>query len=140
PGENKWNIWFQDMITGKVVRQLAGYEEGYICSLAFSPDNQILATGGWYQPVHLWDVGTGKERFSLEKLQKHAIVVAFSPDGKVLASGDTEGVVVLWEISTGRVRRRLGVHQGAVNALAFSPDGKTVASGSSDSTALIWDL
>jgi WD40 repeat protein len=140
PGVNEWTIHFREMPSGKITRQSGGYDWGFIRSIAFSPDGQFLASGGRDQSIHFWEVSTGKELFSLEKVQKDVTVMAFSPDGKVLASADDEGVVYFWEVSTRKVRRRLRGHQGEISSLAFSPEGKTLATGSFDTTSLIWDL
>jgi len=32
----------------------------WVCSVAFSPDNQILASSSYDQTVRLWDVRTGQ--------------------------------------------------------------------------------
>src|SRR5262249_17779621 len=103
-------------------------------------DSRLLAAGGRHQPISLWDVGTGKERFALEALPEDVRTIAFSPDGRLVAAGDAEGVVYLWEVSTGKVRRRLEGHRGAIRPLAFSPAGKTLTSASAGSSALVWDV
>jgi WD40 repeat protein len=56
-----------------------------IDSIAFSPDGKTLATGGYDYEIALWELGTGKERKTLEGHKEDILSVAFSPDGKTLA-------------------------------------------------------
>ena len=115
-----------------------------ICSdvtdLAFSPDGQTLATGGWGD-LRLWDIPAGTLRKSLT----HSInlSVAFSPDGRTLATGN-ENELRLWNVCSGRLQKTLIGHTKDSTpyplSIAFSPDGRTLATGSADGTLILWDL
>jgi WD40 repeat protein len=50
-------LW--DVSTGSCLRTLTGHTDE-IWSVAFSPDNQILASGCADETVRLWDVNTGE--------------------------------------------------------------------------------
>ena len=94
--------------------------------------------------MKLWDVATGKERFTLKGPTCANHSLAFSPDGKVLAvAGEddrigktTASVVRLWDRATGKQRYRTAVRGDFPRALAFSPDSKLLASGDSDAIVL----
>jgi WD40 repeat protein len=60
---------------------------GPACCVAFSPDSQMVLTGGKSERVvHLWDATTGRRLFSLN--QPAAIQqVTFTPDGSTLLVG-----------------------------------------------------
>src|SRR5262249_33742544 len=70
------NIRLWETTTGKLIRVLPSSA----VSVAFAPDNKILASGGG-AAVRLWDVASGKE---LKKIDGKRLLraVAFSPDGK----------------------------------------------------------
>jgi len=72
---------------------------GAICSghcLAFTPDEQLLASGSYDNTIKLWQVSTGRLLNTLSGHKNSVMSVAFSPDGR-LASGDWDGVIKLWE-------------------------------------------
>ena len=57
-----------------------------VCSVAFSPEGKLLATGGRYDGVRLWNATTGKLlHFLTAKGGQGIFCLAFSPDGRVNA-------------------------------------------------------
>ncbi|PSB16097.1 hypothetical protein C7B76_12410, partial [filamentous cyanobacterium CCP2] len=75
---------------------------GFIHSIAFSPDGQLLATGGDDNLVHLWQIADGQPKLSLRGHTSRVWAVAWSPDGHVLASGsEDQWGVRLWDAKTG---------------------------------------
>ncbi len=108
-----------------------------INSLAFSPDDRILVSGGDDSSIQLWYVHSN-ERLKIGQHAAKVRTVAFSPDGKLIASGDDSGIIKIWDVET-MENVILPKHHGAVTSLAFSPDGKTLASGSKDKTVRLWE-
>jgi hypothetical protein len=115
-----------------------------VWSVAFSPDGQVLAWGGWDKTICLWDLRgeTPRERAVLQGHTDGVRSLAFSPDGQVLASGGEDKTIRLWDLRGERPRECAAFegHTDQVWSLAFSPDGQVLASGSGDKTVRLWDL
>jgi WD40 repeat protein len=93
------NVKTWDVSTGKLIWEITGHTNG-VSSLAFSPDQHRLATGGSERlpdpgngSVHAWDTNLGQGIFYLhgsrdDPLHNLGYVssVAYSPDGKLLAA------------------------------------------------------
>ena len=110
---------------------------GMIYSVAISPDRQTVASGGYDQPVTLWDTGTGRRLRILGEHSGTVYSVAFSPNGKILASGGEDSTIRIWNYRTGELLQTLK-HLGPVQCVTFSPDGQTLVSGSEDRTVKVW--
>jgi len=95
-GADDVRVW--DVSTCQVLTEFAakGTE-----ALAYSPQIDCLATGGWdavtHAAIRLWDAGTGMERAHLQGHNLPVTAVAFAPSGKMLASVGRDALVNLWE-------------------------------------------
>ncbi len=114
-------------------------QAGKVCSLAFSPDGMLLASGGTDGTVRLCDVNSGTLVRTLEGYPESAWPVAFSPNGKLLAAGSYDRTVRLWDVATGVMEGIIAGHAHYVFALAFSPDSRWLATGSTDTLVRVWD-
>jgi WD40 repeat protein len=136
PGEVKlWDL------TGDTPRERASLEglTLEIRAVAFSPDNRLLAAGGFGQDVKVWDAGSGALVADLEASCSMSIsTIAFSPDGTSLAVGGLYPSISVWDTGTWRVRSEL---VGRIaHRIAYSPDGTTLAVGLSDGTVVLRDV
>jgi RNA polymerase sigma factor (sigma-70 family) len=109
-------------------------------AVAISGDGRVLTSQSEDEIVKLWDVGTGKEKTTLETMHKPPVAaVALNEDGKLLATAGGEGAVKLWDVARGTAKATLEGHTDKVTSVAVSADGKLVASGSEDNTVRLWD-
>ena len=106
-------------------RELCGHE-GYVRSVAFSPDGKYLASGAggvWrsngYHPAQdnciiLWDLHTGKPVQHLETAGDGFTSLLFTPDGTRLisrrirnreqyANPDEDPMISIWDLPTGQL-------------------------------------
>lgn len=121
---------------------------GQIATLAFSPDGQILATGGT-DGLSLWNVKDGSLLRTI-RVDDPVSTLAISPDGKLLAVGFgpvfASGFehpytnINLYEMNSGLLAKKLEGHSNIMYSLAFNPDGKLLASSSEDKTIRFWQL
>jgi WD40 repeat protein/transcriptional regulator with XRE-family HTH domain len=110
-----------------------------VSAIAFSPDEQRLATGGWGGVIKSWDTATGALLWTSPVL--NAIMgLAFSLDGRVLASGGTDGQVHIWDARNGALLQTLGEHMGPVFCVSWSPHGGVLASAGHDARIRLWEV
>jgi WD40 repeat protein len=121
----------------KEKNRLLGHSSS-VYSVAFSPDNKMIATGSGDRTVKLWNL-EGKELQTFKGHSDSVWSVAFSPDGKTIATGSLDRTVKLWNLE-GKELQTFKRHSDSVWSLAFSPDGKTIATGSGDRTVKLWNL
>jgi WD40 repeat protein len=110
-----------DAVTGKPIYSLNG-QSSVVFSLAFSPDNRLLATGSVDTTVSLWDAATGKLLCTMEGHTRLVRAVAFSPDSRLLASGGGKNETKIWSASTGKLLVTLVTFNDG-NWIAYTPDG-----------------
>ncbi|GAA6621991.1 NB-ARC domain-containing protein [Scytonema sp. NUACC26] len=131
-------LW--DTETGNCLYVLQAYTRG-VYSVAFSPNNEILASGGDESTVKLWKLSTS-ECYSIKGHQGRLRSVTFSLDGQILASAGGDNTIKLWDItniSNSKCIRTLKGHTNWVWTVVFSSDGRVLASSSEDKTVRIWD-
>ena len=106
-------------------------------SIAFSADGKWLASGGFFDPIRIWDLATGTVHQTFEDYD-WTYSISFSPNRELLVSGSSRGVKV-WDLATGSLHKTLEGHDDLVKSVAISPDGQWLASGSDDGTIRIWE-
>ncbi|KAF3230073.1 hypothetical protein TWF191_000313 [Orbilia oligospora] len=101
----------------------------WVYSVAFSPDNKILASCSHDQTIRLWDIDTDPYKVqsqctSLRQVLKGhtrlVCTVVFSSDGKILASASEDETVRLWDVGTGALLQTIA--RDGVN-LSLADDG-----------------
>jgi len=122
----------------------AGHQNG-VNALAFSPDGQVLASGGNDGTIILWGVKTGRVLRRLRGPLESVENLTFSPDGKWLASSAGQRIVglgrsykyaVLWDVQNGSVAHIL---TGAIGPVAFVNTGHAVVSVNERHVLATWD-
>jgi WD40 repeat protein len=130
--------------------------EGAVYSARFSPDGNLVATGGYDNLVMIWNPSEVfpadiNARLKDEPEQQSKFVrlsghngpvrsVAFSPNGQLVVSGSEDNSIRVWDVAAGKGVKTLRGHGSAVRACAFSPDRKHVVSGGDDQRIRVWNL
>lgn len=104
-------------------------------SIAFHPNNQLMATGG-YRTVKLWQRG----QVSMGEFAMSQPTTALAVSTHFIALGHEDGTMDLVSRETNQVAGTLAGHAAKVNAMAFATDGKTLYSIAADKTLRVWDV
>lgn len=133
-GDDSGYAQFFDLATGKRLRVIEP-PAAAVSSLAYSPNGQMLASGGADKTIRLWQSGKLVRTLVGHTLEVEAL--RFSPDGQTLASGSRDGEVRVWRISDGQLLRRLGQHENGVSGLAFR--GEVLVTAGRDEVLKFWN-
>ena len=112
--------------------------DSVVLAVRFSPNGQLLASGGEDQTIHLWNPHNQTLLQTLTGHEDRVTSLSFSPNASILASGSDDQTVRLWNMDDGALLTTLKSHKDGVTSLAFSPDGEVLASGSHDNTIKLW--
>ena len=105
-----------------------------VFSVAYSPDDRLVATAGFNGRIYLWNSSTGKPVRKIDGHHGHVKSLQFSADGLKLLSGGRDCRACIWEVDSGNLLWSVDVparpnHE--ITDAAFSPDEKLVAIGHS---------
>ena len=130
-------IWLWDLTQDQPRREIDVPAVDLFC-LAFTPNSETLATGGFAGAVQLWDVATGACRatFSLGKSSIYSL--SFAPDGKILAACEQGKGTRLWDLEH-QIETFLANPLCASIAPMFSPDGRLMAVNMLGGNVALWD-
>ena len=137
-GPGRVRVW--DFPKRKTVAVLEA-DSTYVTSVAFSPDNQTLASGGRQGHIKLWRVSDWQLRGTIHRAGP-IYSLDFAPDGLAAGSTGSSRALSLWSAENGKRIVFLPGHDGVgvVWATAFSSDGIWLASGSDDGMVRIQNI
>jgi hypothetical protein len=113
--------------------------DGYVYSVAFSPDGKLLASSDEGGHVRITSLDG---RAVLDGEHDEAVYsVAFTPDGRFLASGGWDRKVIVWDVENSTARWE-ETFDTRVSCVAFAPNSPEplLAIGSLDNTVKLWDV
>jgi len=109
-------------------------------TVAFSPDDGVVAVGDDSGRIYLWRTDTGEQAHDpLHANDKRVWSVAFSLEGTQIVSGGEDNAARIWDIEAGQCLHVLQGHTSAIRSVAWSFDGRKIGTGSWDGTIRLWD-
>lgn len=106
--------------------------------LAFSPDGELLVSGGIDKKFRVWDVTKREAIFTQLTDDIFAVASGFGPYGEILAAAATRGEIHLWNVIERKLIWTMKAEDVATT-LAFSPNGRFLAAGQG-ANIQVWDL
>jgi WD40 repeat protein len=108
-------------------------------NVVFSPDGNLLATGGYGTAARLWRVEDGQLVRTFDTgPTKGGLTPVFSPDGRWLAIGNRNSTTSIFDVATGDLLATLPKRMS--HELRFSPDGRTLAVVYVDGSVALWKV
>ncbi|MCU0653783.1 MAG: WD40 repeat domain-containing protein [Polyangiaceae bacterium] len=115
--------------------------KGSLISLAWSPDEKVVACGSQDGSVHFWRLPSGRDSEMSGYRFKPRALAWDSASSLLATSGDAD--ICVWDFGgkgpEGTAPLQLEGHQGLCTELAFSPARALLASGGQDSGVLLWE-
>jgi WD40 repeat protein/energy-coupling factor transporter ATP-binding protein EcfA2 len=131
-------IW--NLTTGStIIRFQVNSDDTPLTSLAFSPDERLLAIGDDNGTVRLWELATQNMLTQQEVITSPITSMAFSPAGRYLVVGTAEGEIFNLDSTTLAVTAQWIGHEENILDIAFHPEGTLFASVGTDTRLRIWD-
>jgi WD40 repeat protein len=146
--DNTLRLWKIDLnerfflwhtIKAKPIHVLVNVHSGWVCSIAFRPDGQQIASAGEDGTVKIWQTDQGKLLKTLQGHEGMVKAVAFSPTGRKVASSATDKTLKIWDIAKGTLLQTIAIGSEA-NGLVFSRSGQIVASAQADCNIRLWQV
>lgn len=122
-----------------IIRTYSGHSR-VVETIAFSNNNEMMATGSADKTIKIWSLQNGSELLSLSGHTKAITQVKFSPDDRFLASISEDMSLKVWDVKSGEVIFSEATGEKSLRALDISQDGNYIATGGGDGHIVVTDL
>lgn len=131
-------VWLYDVPDGKETALFTGYT-GHVNALTFSQDGNMLASGGFNNPIiQIWDLKTKSKLSTLTLTQEPNSLDALTFYGRTLISIDGHDDISYWQIDTGDKLLQSSIDM-PYEVVVFSQDGTNLAIADRNGKIHLWD-
>ncbi len=139
---NQPNLWGSNP-----THRILGQHLEDIEALAFNQAGTLLASASRDHIVGVWDVETGRSRYTLIGHQGQVQGVAFVPNGHLLLSGSMDHTLRLWSmtdeivLNAERIESTILIDlKTPILSIALSPKGDQLVASCGDNAVYVWDV
>lgn len=140
-------IYIWDVKSGQLRHSILPNACQYITSLRFSPNGKLLAVGGNYGVVCLWDTQIWKPLRTLQRYRFieeahffHVSSITWSGDDRLLAAGSPHcGLIPIWDPFDGRIQKIIDTKQSSIGSVVWLPEENRFAAIDGEGQVWIWD-
>jgi len=119
-------------------REWLGHQKA-VTALAFSPENDLIASGSADTTLVFWDVEKGEWAFGSEGAWAAITTVTFSQQGNSLLAGGRDFKIRDFRVPGGKVSATFEGHLTNVNGVAYGPVNGAILSAGDDGTLRLWE-
>lgn len=117
---------------GTMLRELPEAHNDVVNAVAFSPDDEFLASAGADKYVKKFSVATGEQIVQFEGHTEHVLSVTWRGGGRQLASAAADQSIAIWNAQTGDRIRKIEGYEKQVTALRFIGQSQFVIAAAGD--------
>uniref|UniRef100_A0AAG5DUQ6 U3 small nucleolar RNA-associated protein 13 C-terminal domain-containing protein n=1 Tax=Anopheles atroparvus TaxID=41427 RepID=A0AAG5DUQ6_ANOAO len=135
-----YKLWSRE--TRAVLKMWKSGQQGPVAKLVFSPDDELLASGGSDSTVRIWDPARQLCLGSLRGCTGMVNLIVFHPDTEskvIVAVGDDEKIHA-WNYDTRKLIKSFAGHFSRVTGVSFSEDRKYIVSSGRDKILILWNF
>ena len=115
--------------------------QGYIGSVAVSPDSQLVVTGSYDRTIRIWKPKSPNGELVAVTPEQEGVVsrVVFTADGQRIVSADWKGNVAIWDLAGKQLSKWSKVHQTQIRGLGITRDGSRIVTADKSGYVKILD-
>ena len=130
-------VW--DLEQQRLLHEVTDAHSDTVLSVRFSPDGQLLASGGTDRFVRVFQVTDWKLRNTFEGHTHHVLDLAWQPDGRRLVSGSADKTVKVWDVVKGEQIKTIEGFGLDVTAVSFVATSDQFVASSGDQSVSLCD-
>ncbi len=139
-------IYILDANSWQIKQAIDQAHDNSVFTLRFSPDGQLLLSGGRDAQLRIWEVAdTYQAKHTIAAHMYTINDLAFHPDGHLLATASRDKSIKIWDARSFQLLKviegvRDGGHFNSVNRLYWSSYNNYLISCSDDRSIIIWKI